>query len=105
MRTDTVTDYLHPRIVGNTVILSNTPEPVPVEPSLEEIREDKLTEINAGCDVTIAAGCGVKLSDGTAGHISLTLPDQINLSTAQAAILSGLLACFVGTAYFLLGVS
>lgn len=89
LRTDTVADYLHPRIRGNTVILSNTLEPVPVEPSLEEVQADKLTEINAGCDAAIAAGCGVTLSDGTEGHVSLTLPDQINLSTAQAAILGG----------------
>lgn len=63
--------------------------PGPVEPSLEEVQADKLAEINAGCDAAISAGCGVTLSDGTAGHISLTLPDQINLSTAQAAILAG----------------
>jgi len=89
LRTDTVADYQYPRIRGNTVILSNTPEPVPVEPSLEEVQADKLAEVNAACDAAIFAGCGVTLSDGTAGHLTLTLPDQINLSTAQAAILAG----------------
>ena len=89
LRTDNVADYQYPRIVGNTVILSNTPEPVPVEPSLVEVQADKLAEINAACNAAIFAGCGVTLSDGTDGHISLTLPDQINLSTAQAAILAG----------------
>lgn len=58
-------------------------------PSLAQAQADKLEEINAGCDAAIAAGCGVTLADGTEGHISLTLPDQINLSTAQAAILAG----------------
>jgi len=58
-------------------------------PTLGNIVADKLAEINAGCDAAIAAGCAVTLTDGTAGHISLTLPDQINLSTAQAAILAG----------------
>lgn len=58
-------------------------------PSLAQVKADKLAEVNAGCDAAIEAGCGVTLSDGTAGHISLTLPDQINLSTAQAAILGG----------------
>ncbi|WP_294855609.1 hypothetical protein [uncultured Oscillibacter sp.] len=58
-------------------------------PSLAQVQADKLAEINAGCDAAIAAGCVVTLSDGTEGHISLTLPDQINLSTAQAAILGG----------------
>ena len=49
----------------------------------------KLTEINAACDAAITAGCDVTLSDGTAGHISLSIPDQINLSTAQEAIKAG----------------
>lgn len=89
LRTDTVADYQHPRIDGNTIILSNVAPAEPVEPSLAEVQADKLAEINAACDAAITAGCDVKLSDGTAGHISLSIPDQINLSTAQAAILAG----------------
>lgn len=97
IRTDTVADWTHPRIEGNTVILSNvapvepvTPAPVePVEPSLAEVRADKLTEVNAACEAAITAGCDVTLSDGTAGHISLTPEDQINLTTAQTAVTGG----------------
>ena len=89
MREDTVADYPYPHIDGNTVILSNTPEPVPVEPSLAEVQAAKLTEVNAACTAAIEAGCDVTLSDGTAGHITLTIPDQINLSTAQEAIKAG----------------
>lgn len=63
--------------------------PAPVTPSLAEVQADKLAELNAACDAAIVSGCAVTLSDGTVGHISLTLPDQINLSTAQAAILAG----------------
>ena len=59
------------------------------EPSLAEVQKDKLTEINAACDAAITAGCDVTLSDGTAGHISLTQEDQINLTTAQAAVQGG----------------
>lgn len=59
------------------------------EPSLAEVQKDKLTEINAACDAAITAGCGVTLSDGMAGHISLTQEDQINLTTAQAAVQGG----------------
>ena len=59
------------------------------EPSLAEVQADKLTEINAACDAAITAGCDVTLSDGTAGHISLTQEDQINLTTAQAAVQGG----------------
>ena len=61
----------------------------PVTPKLAEVQAAKLTEINAACEAAITSGCDVKLSDGTAGHISLTIPDQINLSTAQEAIKAG----------------
>jgi glutathione S-transferase len=84
-----VADWEHPRIEGNTVILSNTAPAEAVEPTLAEVQAAKLTEINAACTTAIEAGCDVTLSDGTAGHITLTLPDQINLSTAQEAIAAG----------------
>ena len=63
--------------------------PDPVVPSLTEVQKDKLAEINDACDAAITAGCDVTLSDGTAGHISLTQEDQINLTTAQAAVQGG----------------
>lgn len=89
IRTDTVADWKHPRIEENTIILSNTAPAEPVTPILAEVQAAKLTEINAACDAAITAGCDVTLSNGTAGHISLTIPDQINLSTAQEAIKAG----------------
>ena len=63
--------------------------PEPVGPTLEDLRTAKLAELNAACDAAIASGCDVTLSDGTAGHISLTIADQINLSTAQGAVAGG----------------
>ena len=89
IREDNVADWEHPRIEGNTIILSNTAPAEPVAPSLAEVQAAKLTEINTACDAAITSGCDVTLSDGTAGHISLTIPDQINLSTAQEAIKAG----------------
>lgn len=32
IRTDNTADYLHPRVTAGVIILSNTPEPVPVTP-------------------------------------------------------------------------
>ena len=58
-------------------------------PPLAEVQKDKLAEINAACDAAITAGCDVTLSDGTAGHISLSIPDQINLTTAKEAVKAG----------------
>jgi hypothetical protein len=58
-------------------------------PPLADVQKDKLTEINAACDAAITAGCDVTLSDGTAGHISLSIPDQINLTTAKESVKAG----------------
>ena len=59
------------------------------QPDIETLRAAKLDELNAAAQAAITAGCDVTLSDGTTGHISLTAEDQINLSTAQAAVQAG----------------
>lgn len=89
IREDTVANWEHPRIDGNTIILSNTAPAEPVTSTLAEVQAAKLAEINAACTAAIEAGCDVTLSDSTVGHISLSIPDQINLSTAQEAIKAG----------------
>lgn len=61
------------------------PEPDPVETA----KEAKLSELSATCNAAIVAGCDVTLSDGSAGHISLTNEDQINLTNAAATVAAG----------------
>ena len=56
--------------------------------TLEERRTVRLAELSASCNAAITAGCDVALSAGS-GHISLTAEDQINLSTATAAVEQG----------------
>ena len=56
--------------------------------TLEERRAAKLRELSASCNAAITAGCDVVLSAG-GGHIALTAEDQINLSTATAAVEAG----------------
>ena len=56
--------------------------------TLEERRSARLAELSASCNAAITAGCDVTLSAGS-GHISLTAEDQINLSTATAAVEQG----------------
>ncbi len=56
--------------------------------TLEELRTAKLAELSAACNAAITAGCSVVVSTGS-GHITLTAEDQINLSTALAAIEQG----------------
>lgn len=90
LRTWAAADFLRSYIDGTTLVLTQTPEPeIAPERTLPERKAAKLTEINAACDAAIAAGCDVTLSDGTAGHITLTLPDQINLTNASGAIAAG----------------
>lgn len=83
----TVADYLRHYMDGTTLVLTNTP--VPAEPDLDTLRTAKLAELNAAAEQAITAGCDVTLSNSTVGHISLTAEDQINLSTAQAAVQGG----------------
>lgn len=83
----TVADFLRAYLDGTTLILTNTPEPA--EPSLETLGAAKLAELDAAAQTAITGGCDVTLTDGTTGHISLTAEDQINLTTAQAAVQGG----------------
>nr|WP_326177413.1 hypothetical protein [uncultured Oscillibacter sp.] len=56
--------------------------------TFEERRAARLAELSAACNAAITAGCDIVLSAGS-GHISLTAEDQINLSTALAAVEQG----------------
>ena len=58
-------------------------------PSLEAVQAQKLAQLSAACSAAITAGCDVELPDGSAGHISLTAEDQINLTNARAAVEAG----------------
>lgn len=58
-------------------------------PPLETVRAARLAELSAACNAAITAGCDVTLSDGSAGHISLTAEDQINLTNACASAEAG----------------
>lgn len=60
----------------------------PADDPLEQVKEAKLAELSAACSAAITAGCDVVLTD-CAGHIALTAEDQINLSTALAAVEQG----------------
>lgn len=57
-------------------------------PPLDKVQTAKLAELSAACNAAITAGCDVELSSGS-GHIAMTAEDQINLSTATAAVEQG----------------
>lgn len=59
------------------------PEYKPYEPTLEEIKVQKIREMNAEQQKIIQNGVEVQLSDGTVERFSLKDQDQISLSTLQ----------------------
>ena len=59
------------------------PEFKPYEPTLEEIKAQKIREMNAEQQKIIQNGVEVQLSDGTTERFSLKDQDQISLSTLQ----------------------
>ena len=75
-------------------VLPRTAEEIEADrvPPLETAQATKLAELSAACNAAITAGCDVTLSDGSAGHISLTAEDQINLTNACASVEGGMAA-------------
>ena len=65
-----------------------TPEPEPVEPTIDEVRQSKLDEISSICEQVIYSGVDVELSVGKK-HFSLTANDQTNIDGIFSAITLG----------------
>ncbi len=51
-----------------------------IEPTLEEVKADKIKQLSDICEKTIFNGIDVILSDGSLKHFSLKTEDQINLN-------------------------
>ena len=58
-------------------------------PTLEDVQEAKVTEMNALQQSVIASGLDVTLSDGTTEHFTLTGQDQTSLMGLQTQVASG----------------
>lgn len=65
-----------------------TPEPTPVEPTLEEIQEEKLVTVSDTCQQLIYDGIDVTLSTGEK-HFSLEVADQSNIDGIFNAVVWG----------------
>lgn len=65
------------------------PEEKPYEPSLEELREAKVTEMNAAQQQAIQEGISITLTDGTVEHFTLTDHDQTSLMGLQSRVVAG----------------
>lgn len=65
------------------------PEPEPYVPTLEEVQETKVTEMNIAQQSIIQQGIEVTLTDGTTEHFTLTEHDQTSLMGLQAQVTQG----------------
>lgn len=65
------------------------PEPEPYVPTLEEIQEAKVSEMNAVQQAVIQQGVNVTLTDGSVEHFTLTDHDQTSLMGLQSQVESG----------------
>lgn len=66
-----------------------TPELEPYVPTLEEVKEEKVNEMNMMQQNVIQSGIDVTLTDGSVEHFTLTANDQISLMGLQAQVAAG----------------
>ena len=66
-----------------------SPEPEPPEPTLEEVQEAKIAEMNTTQQQVIQQGISITLSDGSVEHFTLTDHDQTSLMGLQSQVLAG----------------
>lgn len=75
---------------GSVYVEPEPPEPEPVpEPTLEELQEAKVQEMNTAQQTVIAAGVDVQLSGGETEHFTLTQYDQQSLMGLQTQVAEG----------------
>lgn len=73
---------------GSVYVEPVEPEPFP-EPTLDDLKETKVSEMNSVQQMIIAQGVDVILSDGSAEHFTLTDHDQTSLVGLQSQVASG----------------
>lgn len=66
------------------------PEPEPYVPTLEEVQEAKVSEMNVAQQQIVAHGCEVELTDGTKERFTLTTNDQLSLNALSVKTLEGM---------------
>ena len=70
-----------------------------IEPTLEEVKADKIKEISSACQKIIFNGIDVALSDGSVKHFSLKTEDQINLNGLVNQVSLGNIKAEAGVPY------
>ena len=75
---------------GSVYVEPVEPEPMPEpEPTLDEVKEAKVAEMNKAQQDAIQSGVDVTLSDGKSHHFSLSDHDQLSLMGLQTQVIAG----------------
>lgn len=86
---DTTAEYNGYQLSNDKSVYREQPQPTPVEPTLDELKEQKISEMNIAQQESIQNGINVTLSDGTVEHFTLTDHDQTSLMGLQAKVAQG----------------
>lgn len=86
---DTTAEYNGYQLSNDGSVYEEQPHPTPEEPTLDEMKEQKIAEMNAAQQESIQNGVDVTLSDGTVEHFTLTDHDQTSLMGLQTKVAQG----------------
>lgn len=86
---DTTAEYNGYQLSNDKSVYREQPQPTPVEPTLDELKEQKISEMNTAQQESIQNGVDVTLSDGTIEHFTLTDHDQTSLMGLQTKVAQG----------------
>lgn len=86
---DTTAKYNGYQLSNDGSVYEEQPQPTPVEPTLDELKEQKIAEMNVAQQESIQNGVDVTMSDGTVEHFTLTDHDQTSLMGLQTKVAQG----------------
>ena len=86
---DTTAEYNGYQLSNDGSVYEDQSQPTPAEPTLDELKEQKIAEMNAAQQESIQNGVDVTLSDGTIEHFTLTDHDQTSLMGLQTKVAQG----------------
>jgi hypothetical protein len=86
---DTTAEYNGYQLSNDGSVYEKQTQPTPVEPTLDELKEQKIAEMNTAQQESIQNGVDVTLSDGTIEHFTLTDHDQTSLMGLQTKVAQG----------------
>ena len=86
---DETAKYNGYQLSNDKSVYEEQPAPTPEEPTLDELKAQKISEMNTAQQESIQNGVNVTLSDGTVEHFTLTDHDQTSLMGLQTKVAQG----------------